>query len=282
MKAQPERREPRQNTRFRVRSPLLPGYRAMTLDLSQTGVQLETDARLEVGAELELDLEFDREDLRDFRCLARVIWSSPDRGSRDTRFRTGLAFVPADDTQRIALARTATVLQARSEADLETLLEEARRIDPERAETFARVRAQSKPTATSPSTSNSTRQARRVLPLLGVLIPLRIVMDGYQWDRKTQLLVVSFLDSTHEHRLYFPHCRLLTDYGCATQPTITGLFSTPHSETIKKLPKSLSPAGWKHYRFLQADRQPVLELVSSPCVSDFADSLLARPLATGC
>jgi hypothetical protein len=106
-----------------------------------------------------------------------------------------------------------------------------------------------------------------VLPLLGVYIPLRIVIDGYQWERKTGLLTLSFLDAVQEHRLYFPSCRLLTDYGCANQPTVAGLFCTPHSETIKRLPSAADHSGWKHYRFLQADRQPVLELVSGQCVS---------------
>jgi hypothetical protein len=241
----------------------------MTLDLSQTGVQLETDGQMEVGDEIELDMEFDREDLRDFRCLARVVWSSPDPGSRDSRFRTGLAFLPSDNDQRTALARTATVLQARSEADIETLLDEAKIIDPERAETFARVRAQTRPTHPSPSPGRGAPAPapRRVLPPLGVYIPLRIAMEGYHWDRKSQLLVVRFADAYKEHQLFFPSCRLLTDYGCAAQPLVAALFCTPHSEVVKRLPKPLSGPGWKHYRFLQADGQPLLELVSAPCQS---------------
>ena len=257
-----KRAQPRQNTRFRVLSRGLPNYRAVSLDFSQSGIQLETEAAMTSGQELVLDMEFDREDLSDFSCPARVVWSAPDRG-RDTYFRTGLAFSPGTDTQRTALARTATVLQARSEADLETLLEESKKIDPERAETFARVRAQ----------TGAGAGKKRNLPLLGVYIPLRIVLDGYQWDRKSQLLVVRFADqipggkavACGQHELYFPNCRLLTDYGCANQPTVTALFCTPHSETIKRLPKPSGPEGWKHYRFLQGDRQPVLELVSHPC-----------------
>lgn len=258
MSAPSKREQPRQNTRFRVLSRGLPNYRALSLDYSQGGIQLETDGAMEVGQELVLDMEFDREDLADFSCPARVIWSAPDE-ERDDRFRTGLAFLPVDDTQRTALARTATVLQARSESDLETLLEEAKKIDPERAETFARIRSQSRP----PSAS----QPRRVLPLLGVYIPLRIVIDSYEWNRKNGLLTIRFLDQQSAHHLYFPSCRLLTDYGCALQPTVTALFCTPHSETIKRLPKPAGDEGWKHYRFLQGDRQPVLELVSSPCLA---------------
>lgn len=254
------RAQPRLDTRVRVLSQGLPGSSAITVDLSQTGLQLETEQRMEVGTELLLQLEFERENLRDFSCSARVIWSKPDRTGN--RFRTGLAFLPTDDAQSIALARTATVLQTRSESDLEILLDVAREIAPERAETFARVRAQSR---AEQGGSGGIGPGRRVLPLLGVYIPLRIVIDGYRWDRKKGLLTVNFLDSTREHKLYFPSCRVLTDYGCGDQPTVTALFCTPHSEAIKRMPPPRIPDGWKHYRFLQADRQPVLELVSAPC-----------------
>lgn len=253
-----KRAQPRQNSRFRVLSRELPGYRGVSLDFSQSGIQLETEGPLQVGQEMVLDMEFDREHLADFSCPARVVWCAPDRG-RDTWFRTGLAFAPTDEAQRTALARTATVLQARSEADLETLLDEAKKLDPERAETFTRVWTQGKPaTGSAP---------RRVLPLLGVYIPLRIVIDGYDWNREPGFLTVRFLDQRQKHHLHFPNCRLLTDYGCANQPTVTALFCTPHSEIIKRLPKPTEGEGWKHYRFLQGDRQPVLELVSSPCVA---------------
>ncbi len=248
--------------KFRVRSRDLPAYRAMTFDLSQTGVQLETEGALQPGAELELDLEFDREDVQDFSCHARVIWSRPDLHRR-SRFRNGLAFLPADDQQRTALARMATVLQTRSDSDLETLLDEAKRLDPERAETFARVRShlieQDKAHPERP------RSGRRELPMLGVFIPLRVAIEGYSWNRQTQMLEIQFVDDAESHSLYFPHSRLLTDYGCSTRPTVAGLFCTPHSDAIKNLAKPSPKVGWKHYRFLLPDRQPILELISWPC-----------------
>lgn len=254
--------QPRQSMRFRVRSRDLPGFQAITLDLSQSGVQLETEGTLAPGAELDLNIEFDREDLGDFVCPAKVVWCRPEHRSRS--FRAGLVFLPADDGLRTTLARTATVLQAHSDSDIEALLEQAKLIDPERAETFARVRAQAKPGTPAPTSPSA---AKRVLPLLGIYIPLRIMVEGYQWDRRTGLLTVAFSDATQEHSLFFPGCRLLTDYGCADRPTVAGLYSTPHSEIIKKQPSPAPPLGWKHYRFMLASRQPILEIVSAPCQS---------------
>lgn len=253
MSSASKRRSPRHNLRFSVRSRDLPGFRAITCDLSQCGTQLETSGLLVEGAELVLDLEFDREELQDFSCPARVVWASEVPGDRD--FRAGLVFLPEDDAKRSALARMATVLQVRSESDLEELLEEAKRLDPERARTFTRVRQQ----------TSSGRKVRRVLPALGVLIPLQICIDGYQWDGGTRVLTVTFSDAQGVHRLQFPYCRILTDYGCVLNPGVTGLYSTPFSDAIKKLPNPSPPGGWKHYRFLMADRQPILELVSAPC-----------------
>lgn len=253
MKAPSKRKAPRHSLRFGVRSRDLPDFRAITCDLSQSGAQLETIARLTEGAELVLDFEFDREEIGDFSCPARVVWTSEVEGDCD--FRAGVLFLPEDDTKKSTLARMATVFQARSESDLEALLEEAKRLDPERAQTFARVRAQ----------SSKKRHASRVLPSLGVLIPLRVEISGYEWHRAEQILVVRFCDGDSEHQLYFPNCRLLTDYGCALVPTVTALYCTPFSETIKKLSKPTPPGGWKQYRFLSADRQPLLELVSGPC-----------------
>lgn len=259
-KKKTQRGQPRHSMRFAVRSRGLPGFRAITADLSQTGAQLETEGPMQEGAELILEMEFDREDIRDFDCPAQVVWSIQDEHGR--HYRTGVVFQPADDAQRTALARMATVLQARSESDLETLLDEAKMLDPERAETFTRVRAQASAQGSQPAGK------RGVLPFLGIFIPIRMAIEGYQWERRTGLLTLLFVDAGgQEHRLYYPGCRLLTDYGCAARPVVEGLFCTPHSDVIKRLPKPPTDAGWKHYRFLMADRQPVLELVSAPCQS---------------
>ena len=262
-KGKSARQQPRHSLRFRVLSRDLPGYRAITIDLSQSGLQLETQASMTPGSELTLDLEFDREDLRDFSCAARVVWSKPDTGSR-TRHFTGLTFLPKNDQDRTNLARMATVLHAHSETDLETLLEEAKHLDPERSETFARVKAAR---AAAPTSGASNAPRTRELPMLGVYIPLQLSLDSYQFDRGRQLLTLSFNDGKSAHQLYFPGCRLLTDYGIAAQPVVAGLFCTPHSEAIKKLPRLTHGLEWKHYRFLLPDRRPILELVSHPCQS---------------
>ena len=53
----------RYDVSLRVLSRELPGYRGVTLDLSRSGVQLETSGLLEIGSEPELKFEFDRGEL---------------------------------------------------------------------------------------------------------------------------------------------------------------------------------------------------------------------------
>lgn len=84
------RESPRIPYRTGVVSPGLPNYKAITLDCSLSGLQLQTDGPLPVGEELQLNL-----DLRDtgepVPCTARVAWCrhAPD----ESKFRVGLEFV---------------------------------------------------------------------------------------------------------------------------------------------------------------------------------------------
>ncbi len=133
-----DRASERHDLSIRVMSKDLPGYRALTHDLSRTGVQLETEAELALYSILELNMEFDQEELPNFSCPAEVMWCKV-IDKRKTRYRCGLRFAPSNDAEVRNLARMATVLKARSEADLEDLLEEAKRLDPERSDTFLRV-----------------------------------------------------------------------------------------------------------------------------------------------
>jgi len=84
----PGRRAPRLESSFRVVSPDLPGYRALAVDLSVTGIGLAGLATpLEEGARLHLKLELDsfREPVR---TEATVRWCRPGR----TGWRVGASF----------------------------------------------------------------------------------------------------------------------------------------------------------------------------------------------
>lgn len=133
-----DRDSERHDCSVRVMSRQLPGFRAITLDVSSSGLQLETQGLLEKGLVLELKLEFDREELPDFTVPAEVMWAKRD-GERRSHFLAGLRFQPQTDQERLNLARMAAVIETRSEADLADLLAEANKLDPTRAAVVSRT-----------------------------------------------------------------------------------------------------------------------------------------------
>ncbi|GMU55190.1 MAG: hypothetical protein AMXMBFR33_43360 [Candidatus Xenobia bacterium] len=84
----------RQSRRFpcrtRVLSRCLPGFRAMTLDVSSSGVQLETDGKMPVGIQIQMVLELGEQG-PGLSCQARVAWCAPH--DEQNRFRVGLEFL---------------------------------------------------------------------------------------------------------------------------------------------------------------------------------------------
>lgn len=250
-----ERDGDRHDVYYRVMSRDLPDFSALTTDLSRTGVQLETSGPLEVGLHLVLSLEFDKEELADFSCPATVVWSKQDGVSR--RFRAGLTFEPQTDDERRNLYLMATVLQARTETDLTVLLEEAKRVDPERAETYARV--------SNKNPDESSAALRAIANHPGVYIPLSVVIEAYNWNRRKRTLTLAFLDGAEIHKLYFPSCQMLTDYNCAAEVMVTGMFTTFTSAAMRQLQMNLQEEEViKHYRFVAEGGMPVLDLISGP------------------
>ncbi len=258
-KARVERDGSRHEASYRVMSRDLPGFSAITADLSRTGVQLETTGPLEVDATLVLSLEFDKEELADFSCPASVVWCKQDGVSR--RFRVGLTFTPQTDDEKRNLSLMATVLQARTEADLKVLLEEANRVDPDRAETYARVNSAAQ------EEENETA-LKAIMSHPGVYIPMSVFIEGYAWERKNKSLTLTFLEGTQVHKLYFPRCQMLTDYNCASEQMVVGMFTTLTSPAIRMMQAPAQPEdALKHYRFVAGGGMPVLDMISGPAQS---------------
>ena len=253
-----DRDSTRHDISFRVRSRQLPGYRAITHDLSRSGLQLETENLLQKGSILELELEFDREEIIDFTCPAEVMWARPDN-KRAKRFRAGLAFRPRTAEEKTNLVRMATVLQARSEADLDDLLEEARRLDSDRSATHARISG-----GDSPTPSAEPQTAAKPVALGGVFIPLSIELTGYSWKRASGTVELSFGDKSAEYLLYFPDCQLLHDHTGNSSVEVVGLYTTFQSKKIRELQAERGLKRWKHYRFVAREHQPILEIISAP------------------
>ncbi|MBI3927819.1 MAG: PilZ domain-containing protein [Armatimonadetes bacterium] len=69
------RRPGRLDCRIRVCSPELPGFQAMSVDFSTTGLQIEAQATMPLGQILPLNLHIDMADFPVLGARARVAWS---------------------------------------------------------------------------------------------------------------------------------------------------------------------------------------------------------------
>ncbi len=276
----------RYDVSLRVLSRELPGYRGVTLDLSRSGVQLETNGLLEIGSEPELKFEFDRGELEAFTCKARVVWSKQE-GNNERKFRSGLTFIPVTDDEKRQLARMSTVLQTRSETDLKTLLDQARRIDPELERSYRNIQtnqpfypapgdspihppsvegAPPPPPAVSAAPETPAVQQDGPPPHLGVYIPLNVILEGYTWSRASCTLHIGLREGDQVHNLFFPDCQLFQVLEPTVDKTIAGLYTTKTSPTTRKL-NLAGDREHKHYRFVAEGGDGLIDIVSSPCRS---------------
>ncbi|MCA9779474.1 MAG: PilZ domain-containing protein [Candidatus Eremiobacteraeota bacterium] len=264
----------RYDVSLRVLSRELPGYRGVTLDLSRSGVQLETSGLLTVGSEPMLKFEFDRGELESFECPARVVWSRQDDvGGR--KFRSGLTFLPSTDDEKRQLARMSTVLQTRSETDLNTLLDQALRIDPELERSYANISTNnysqySAPPAEPPKPPAAAQPQQQApaadepIPHPGVYMPLNITLEGYTWNRASKTLHLGIREGDHVHSLYFPNCQLFQVMEPATDEMIVGLYSTATSPATRRLELG-TEIEYKHYRFVAEGGKGLIDIVSEGC-----------------
>lgn len=289
-KSAADRDSERHEVSIRVKSRQLPGFRALTLDVSASGLQLETEAQLEKGQILNLELEFDTEELPDFSCPAEVMWSSGDDERR--RYSAGLAFRPETDEQKLNTARMGAVLETRSNADIAVLLAEANRIDPTREAFFAQkemaasggaahVATMPMPTApaaeqpmAAPVPAQTPVQPAKSIPMFkdapapppehpGVLIPMHISITGYHWDRSSGNLTLVYTEGEQQHQLFFPHCQVCHDQGCGHSEVVVGLYATINSERLREVKAQRGNQRWKHYRFIAEAGEPVLDIISA-------------------
>lgn len=245
------RRAPRYAVGVRVRSRRLPGYRAITIDLSRSGVQLEADGPVQPGQVLDLTLEFDRYEVADLCCDARVVWCRHDP-ARD-RYRIGLEFCPANPAMQRELDRVADFFEHRAQAGVEKLLVESKRVHQAPVHPAARVVEEETPEAPPPS----RRQ--------GFNIPLEAVVKGVWWDLAGSrlLLILQALDGGL-HQLEFPHCQTVRDHITVLGPMSRFLRSASQSEWLSSVTDS-HPGTWRHYQLMDARGRTILELISAPC-----------------
>ncbi len=224
------RKAPRVDCAMRVLSPDLPGYRAVTVDFSHGGVQVETEGPLPTGRLLDLTLEFDNDKMASVRCQARVAWCA--QRSR-ARYRAGLQFVtPSPEVDR-QLERIEETLSVRDETSI------------------------LKRTLGCDSPQAQPRASREQAP---VHVELPGVLEGY--CNRNQRFVAQVRQSSGTLELTFPGCQTVRDYNSASGVTLQGLREYSGSELCDSITRRTGQGGWRHYQFLYQNGQIVMEVVS--------------------
>lgn len=116
------RSAPRVSCHLCVLSRDLPGFRVMTVDISEGGLQVETPSEVAVGALVLLRIEFDTDKLPSIQASATVAWcSQQERG----KFRVGLQFTSIDQRAQDVISSYRELLARREETDIQSrMLEE--------------------------------------------------------------------------------------------------------------------------------------------------------------
>lgn len=111
------RSAPRVSCHLCVISRDLPGFRVMTVDLSEGGLQIEAPSTVEPGTSVLLRIEFDTDTLPSIEASAAVAWcSQQERG----RYRVGLRFTSIDEKALKIIAMYKDLLVRRESADVQT------------------------------------------------------------------------------------------------------------------------------------------------------------------
>lgn len=109
------RSAPRVSCHLCVLSRDLPGFRVMTVDLSEGGLQVEAPSAAETGTSVLLRLEFDTDQLPAIEATACVAWcSQQDRN----HYRVGLRFTSIDERSRGIISLYKDLVARRADASI--------------------------------------------------------------------------------------------------------------------------------------------------------------------
>lgn len=258
------RKAARHNVGVRVMSRQLPGYKALTVDLSRTGMQLEIDKPIESGGVIGLNLEFDRVDLPPMEVDAKVVWCRP-HPTRDDRFRCGVHFQPTPEIAK-QIEAVAEFFEKRSNSNLQELLEQAKLLTVSPGPVPQALKVPSRDEQVTAKAGPARKLSVGKAKSAGYVIPLEAVVRGHRWELQgRELILLLRSPDGGNHFLAFPECQTMRDYGCCLGLTTRGLRSTSRSDLITEITERSGGSAWKHYQLLGPKDEVLLEVVSGPC-----------------
>jgi hypothetical protein len=96
------RRSPRIQTAFQVMSRQLPGYKAISTNISMTGIQLDVREEVKIGTRIQMKLDFDDFRFHEVNCEGEVKWCRP---GEERDWLIGIAFVTLSEQSKDTVKR---------------------------------------------------------------------------------------------------------------------------------------------------------------------------------
>ena len=99
-------------------------------------------------------------------------------------------------------------------------------------------------------------------------IPVHAQLVGYGWELEQETLsVILRKDDARDQELQFPDCRRVSDQRCFDGQKATLLRVRLDSLLLRQARETWDVGTRKHYQFLAADGQVILEIISGPCAA---------------
>lgn len=245
----PLRDSRREEVKLTLKSGDLPGFRAVTDDLSEGGFRAILEGELMEGDVIEIGFEFDEHPGFQLDLGARVQWVKSKGGGR---YATGFSFARGAQYEK-AYIWLCEWLASRGRAEVRQLFKNI-------------VKAPESPVLppddqlepevdTSPSSCDHS-----------LCIPFRGFLRGWAWEQGDDMVVVVLEDDEGEdHWLEFPGCRGMHARCRDRKIRLQGVRLLAGSPLVEEYSRSVTFESVYHFQFLDDYARVCLDLVATGC-----------------
>ena len=252
LKGVPVRMDRRDPIGLILKSGELPGYRAVTSDLSLGGFKTELEGELVLQDCIEITFEFDNPLGATLDLYAQVQWVESKGGGR---FLTGFSF-PEQQNLEENYAWFRNWFENRDDVEVKALF---------KPNSGLKVPL---PTAKVAKTEESTEdeKGRELAPDLSVRIPFRGFLRGWAWETGDDMVVIVLEDDDGmDHWVEFPGCRGLHGRCRDRKIRLQGVRLVADSPLIREYSRSVTMRSLYHFEFLDDYARVCLDIVATGC-----------------
>ena len=248
LQGHPLRMSRRDPHRVTLKSGELPGYRAVTQDLSSGGFKTELEGELVVQDQIVVTLEFDQLQGFTIDLLAEVAWVDNRGGGK---FKTGFRF-PEQGSFAENYQWLVNWLENREDTEVKKL--------------FRQVAVHRKP---EPLNTQEPEREPEPEPLpkdLSIRIPFKGFLRGWAWEQGDDMVVIVLEDDEgNDHWVEFPGCRGLHARCRDRKIRLQGVKLVTDSDMIQEYSRSVTFESLYHFSFLDDYARVVLDVIASGC-----------------